>query len=229
MKTTSFILLTGLALVSAASAGTPATATPPPASVGLWEWFAGGSIGYITDINEAMYGLQVGVEYKAPGTRATQAIYLEVGFTHDGANYMYSPPPGVTGGRTENAAIDLDIIPLTLNYKFEAPITERLHYYLGLGLGIVFLDSSYDWSWSQAVTPPNNQGVGGDDRTEVRFYGDVFAGLSYTLSDSLRVFAGVRYIFMDDVNRHIDVTQVADYTAGINNDVLFELGMRYSF
>ena len=224
-------MLAGLALVTLAHAGTPTTTTAPAPSAGLWQWFVGGSAGYVTDIDAAMYNLQVGAEYKNPGAQGTHAIYLEVGFTQDDASYMYSPPPPpFTGGRTENASIDLNIIPITLNYKYEAPITGHLNYYVGLGLGIAILDSSYDWSWNQGgVAAPYNQGAGSDDQTQVRFYGDVFAGLSYTMSDSFRVFAGVRYIFMDNVDRQIDVTNAADYTAGINNDVLFELGVRCNF
>ena|ERR1035437_1798708 len=89
--------------------------------------------------------------------------------------------------------------------------------------------SSYDWSWTQSVAPPGGYGAGGEDRTDVRFYGDVFAGLAYDVSDSFKLFAGVRYIFMNDMNRKIDVTGVSDYSAGINNDVLIELGARYRF
>lgn len=223
-------MLAGLALVTLAQAGTPITTTAPAPSTGLWQWFAGGSVGYVTDIDAAMYNLQLGMEYKSPGAAGSHAIYLEVGFTQDDASYMYSPPAGIVGGRTEAASVDLNIIPITLNYKYEAPISGRLDYYVGLGLGIAILDSSYDWSWTQGGVPaPYNQGAGSDDQTQVRFYGDVFAGLSYTLSDSLRVFAGVRYIFMDNADRHIDVTGASDYSAGINNDVLFELGARCSF
>jgi hypothetical protein len=93
----------------------------------------------------------------------------------------------------------------------------------------LILHSSYDWSFSQSVAPPGGYGAGGEDRTDVRLYGDVFAGLAYDVSDSFKLFAGVRYIIMDDMNRKIDVTGVSDYSAGINHDVLIELGARYRF
>ncbi len=229
MKPTALTLMTGLALALAAQAGTPNTAPIPAPDPGLREWFIGGSVGYLTDLDEAMYHLQAGAEFKTPGTHSTQAFYLEVGFTQDDASYSYSPPPPTAGGRSEAAKIDLNIIPITANYKYEAALTGHLNCYLGLGLGIAILDSSYDWSWFQAVTPPNNHGEGGDNQTDVRFYGNVFAGLSYDFSDAFEIFGGVRYIFMDNMDHTIDVTHAPAYSAGINNDFLFELGARYHF
>ena len=125
MKTKAFTFLAGLALVTAARAGTPEVAAPPVPSAGLWEWFIGGSAGYLTDLNEGMYGLQVGMDYKSPEIRGTQSIYLEVAFTQDEENYAFDSR--LPGGISERASIDLNIIPITLNYKYEAPITERLN------------------------------------------------------------------------------------------------------
>ena len=233
MKSTATTLLTGLVLVTAAQAGTPITAAAPAPSAGLWQWFAGGSVGYLTDLDEPMYGLHAGAEYKDPGARGSHAIYLQVGFTEDDASYMYpphstggSPPP--IGGRTEKSSIDLNIIPITLNYKYEATLTERLNYYLGLGLGIAILDSSHTWRWSEPF-PPFNEDNDTEDQTDVRFYGEVFAGLSYEVCPAFEVFAGVRYIFMDNMDQHIDVTNASDYEAGIHNDLLIEAGVRFNF
>ena len=223
MKTKIFPLLAGFVLVATAQAGTPTTPAP---GVGLWKWFVGGSVGYLTDQDEVMYNLQAGAEYKAPGARGSHAIYLEVGFTQDDDNHVYDP--GLPGSSVVYSTLDLNMIPITLNYKYEATLSGRLNYYLGLGLGIAILDCSYDWHWTPPY-PPFNTTRGSDDQTDVRFYGDVFAGLTYDVSDSFEIFAGVRYIFMDNVDRHIDVTNVPDYEAGINNTVLFELGVRINF
>lgn len=231
MKTKTFACLAGLALATAAQAGTPATQMAPAPSTGLWHWFIGGSAGYLTDLDEAMYGLQLGMEYQTPGSTASHAIYLEVGYTQDDASYSDVPPAGITGGISRYASLDLDIIPITLNYKYEAAITERLNWYAGLGLGIAILDSSYDWSWKQVVAPPNpTSGSGSGDDSEVVFYGNVFTGLSYDMSDSFSIFAGVRYIFMDNQDWDIEEKGIsASYEAGIDGDVLVELGARYRF
>ena len=168
-------------------------------------------------------------KYKNPAHKGTHALYLEVGFTQEDTSYHYSPPPGMTGGRTENASLDLDIYPITLNYKYEAPLTSYINYYLGLGLGIAILDSSSDWSWSQALAPPYNQGSGSESNSDTRFYGHVFAGMSYDVSDSFEIFGGVRYIFMDDLDWKSEVHGASDYQMGVDDDFLFELGARYHF
>lgn len=202
--------------------------TPAPVQdTGLWKWFAGGSVGYLTDQDEAMYSLHAGMEYRIPDERGFHAIYLQVGFTQDDADYSYFP--NIPGAISQEASIDVDIIPITLNYKYEVALTERLNGYLGIGAGIAIVDGSYDWSWSQAVPPPNNEGDGSDDWSDVRFYGEVFAGLSYEISDSFELYTGLRYIFMDEEDREIDVTDASDYEAGIDQEFLVELGVRWHF
>jgi opacity protein-like surface antigen len=228
MKTKTFACLAGLVLATAAQAGTPTTDMAPAPESGLWKWFIGGSVGYLTDLEEAMYGLQLGMEYQTPGSQAGHALYLEVGYTQDDASGQETA--NLPGAISWQASADLDIIPITLNYKYQADLTDRLNAYAGLGAGVAILDSSVDWSWSQAVAPPNNTGGGSDDDSEAVFYGHVFAGLSYDVSDSFEIFAGVRYIFMDNKNLEVDFAgESIGYEAGIDGDVLIELGARYRF
>jgi opacity protein-like surface antigen len=231
MKTKTFACLAGISLATAAQAGTPAIETAPATSAGLWQWFVGASAGYLTDLDEGMYGLQAGMEYRPSGERASHAIYLEIGFTQDDASYSNVPAPGTTGGITADASIDLDIIPITLNYRYQSAITDRLNWHAGLGLGVAILDSSYDWSWSQVVAPPYpSSGKGDGDDSDVVFFGDVFAGLSYDVSESFCIIAGVRYIFMDNKDWEIEQKGVSyAYEGGIDGDVLVEIGARYRF
>lgn len=175
-----------------------------------------------------MSGLQVGMEYRNPGGQGTHAIYLEVGFTQDDANFRHIA--NLPGGRSEEADIDLDLIPITLNYRYDAPLAGRLNWFIGAGAGVAIVDSSYHWSWTQVVAPPGPfEGGGSDDQTNARLYGDVFAGLSFDVSDSFEVYTGVRYILMDEQDRDIDVTGVSDFSEGINGDVMIELGATYHF
>ena len=225
MKTTAFTLMTGLVLAASASAGTPAAVTAPPPTAGLWTWFAGGSVGYLTDLEQPMYSLNLGMEYKRPGTQGSHSIYLQVGYAEDDESYSYHP--GLPGARSADASIDMHIIPITLDYKYEGTLSGRLNYYVGLGLGIAIVDTSCDWRWSQAIYP-NGSGGGSDDKTDVRFYGEIFAGLSYNVTDAFQIYAGARYILMDNVDRNVHVTG-ASYDAGINNNFLLELGLRYHF
>ncbi len=228
MKTKTFACLAGLVLATAAQAGTPATEMAPAPESGLWQWFIGGSVGYLNDLDEAMYGLQLGMEYQTAGSPASHAIYLEVGYTQDDASG--SETADLPGAISWEASADLDIIPITLNYKYQAALADRLNGYAGLGAGVAVLDSSVDWRWSQAVAPPNNTGGGSDDDSEVVFYGHVFAGLSYDVSDSLEIFAGVRYLFMDNEDLEVEIaSESISYEAGIDGDVLVELGARWRF
>jgi opacity protein-like surface antigen len=228
MKTKMFACLAGLALATAAQAGTYNTEVAPAPETSLWQWFIGGSAGYLTDLDEAMYGLQVGLEYQAPGARDSHAIYLEVGYTNDEASYR--DVPGRPGAASRYASLDLDIVPITLNYKYQTTITGRLNGYAGLGAGIAIMDSSLDWSWNRALLPPNDTGSGSDDESDVVFYGHLFAGLSCNVTDSFEIFTGVRYIFMDNEDLKADIAgQTLSYDAGIDGDVLVELGMRYRF
>lgn len=228
MKTRTFACLAGLALATAAQAGTPATEMTPAPESGLWQWFIGGSAGYLTDLDEAMYGLQVGMEYQTPGAQASHAIYLEVGYTQDDASD--GERPNLPGAVSWDASVDLDIIPITLNYKYQASLTDRLDGYVGLGVGVAILDSSFDWSWSQALPPPDNNGSGSDDDSDIAFYGQLFAGLSYDVSDSFEIYTGVRYIVMDNQDLEARIAGNSTcYEAGIDGDVLVELGMRYRF
>ena len=228
MKTMSITLLAGLALVATSQAGSPITEAAAVSAGPLWEWFVGGSAGYLVDLDEPMYTLHLGMERNRPGGTEAHSVFLEVGLTTDDTSYQ-SGPGTLPGARTEFADIDLNIIPVTLNYMFKMPITDRLNYYIGIGAGIAVLDSDYNWSWFQPVTPPFGQGQGGDNQTDVRFYGHVFTGLSYDFNESFGIHTGVRYIFMDEVRRDIDVTGVPDQKMGINGDVLFEIGASFHF
>ena len=226
MKTTAFTLLAGLALATTAGAGTPAPVAPPP-SGGLWTWFAGGSVGYLTDLDQPMYSLNLGMEYKRPGTTATHAIYLQVGYTQDDDSYGYHS--NIPGARSEWGSIDMHVVPITLDYKYEATLSGHLNYYVGAGLGIAVVETSCDWSWSQSLPPPyGGTHSDSDDRTDVRFYAEIFAGLSYNVTDAFQIFAGARYILMNNVDRNLHVAG-ASYDAGLNNDFLLELGLRYHF
>jgi len=216
--------MAGLVLASSASAGTPATVTAPHSGTGLWTWFAGGSGGYLTDLEQPMYSLNLGMEYKRPGACGSHSIYVQVGYAEDDDSYGYYPD--LPGAKSQESSIDMHIIPITLDYKYEGTLSGHLNYYAGLGMGIAVVHTSCDWSWSQAIL--NGYGKASDDQTDVRFYGEIFAGLSYDVTDACQIYAGARYILMDNVDRYAHVRD-ASYDAGLNHNVLLELGLRYHF
>ena len=217
MKIKTLIAVSGLALAATAQAGEEASAKQviaPIAALCDWSWFAGGSVGVIDgdDWDEDIYTLHIGKERKCAGDKCSQAIYLEVGFTE--SDFTESE-----GGFLEEPLIttstDIEIIPITLNYKYECELSDKLNWYAGAGAGIALVDVDIETSVSG-----DNGGPTSESDDDTAFYGHIFAGLVYNVSDTIEVFGGARYIFMDDVLGGESL---------LDEEVHYELGARYNF
>ncbi|GAA5497606.1 hypothetical protein Rhal01_03802 [Rubritalea halochordaticola] len=214
MKKTILALPLALGLTAAAQAGEVMTAKeviPPPDPCRL-QWFLGASGGYLTDAEEEMYHLQFGAEKWCP--THSHALYLEVGYTEFDNDYdvedrqQVFPAPGLYD-------LDVEIIPVTLNYKYERSFSNNLGWYIGAGAGIAFVDMDLE-------------GLSVDDSYDDEvFYAQVFTGLTYNFSESFEIFGGVRYIFMDDPD--LTGNSDVDDNASIDEDLLVELGLRWNF
>ena len=82
------------------------------------------------------------------------------------------------------ANIDIDVVPVTFNYKYQYDFTERFGFYAGLGAGASNVDV--------------NVGVVSDD--DWVFTAQAFAGLVYNVSSNFEIYAGARYVWLDDVS-----------------------------
>lgn len=200
MKKFALTLLTGFTLAAAAQAGedysakAPIAPAPAPA---LWTWFAGGSVGYLTDMDSEMYTLHVGTEYHVDDV-SSHAIFLEVG---------YGNPSKSFNDNNTKYNVDIDMIPITLNYKYERQLTGNLNWYVGAGAGVMLLDGG---------SKSDNT-----DFSETEFLGQIFGGLVYNVSDDFEVFGGARYMYVSDDNfANRDV---------YGDDWMFELGARWNF
>lgn len=220
MNKAALTILTGLAIAATAQAGEDYSAKAAPVVAPapcLWTWFAGGSGGYIDDIDNEMWTIHVGKEYKCPDSKCSHAIFLEVGWTSwDGSDIYRRDYPYKT---TENGRYDIDldfsVVPITINYKYECQLVNRLNWYIGGGLGVAissididFPGSSNDW-----------------DDSETNFFAQAATGLVWNISDSFEIFGGVRYLYMDgndDVDGH-DIPGILD------DDFFYELGLRFNF
>lgn len=211
MTKTALTLLTGLALATSAQAGedysSKAPAPAPMPAPCLWTWFAGGSVGYLADAQDAMYTLHVGSEYKCPGSDSSHAVFLEIGYATDNFSdtvekdlYATKSSSRITG--------DWSMVPVTLNYKYESVLSGNLNWYVGAGAGVAFGDISID---------SNVHNIGDED--ERFFFGQIFGGLVYNFSETLEAFGGVRYIYLNDGS---------DWNA-YGEDTMFDLGLRYNF
>ncbi|MGE9266676.1 MAG: outer membrane protein [Verrucomicrobiales bacterium] len=218
MTKTATHLLTAAALITGLHAGesysaksSKAVLPPPPAPLCQWGWFAGASGGQLLDAEEQMYTLHFGAERFCEGDPATHAIFLEVGYADIDTSTGYTPG-------TANYPYDVDgeIIPITINYKYERNLSGALNWYAGAGAGLALVDADF-----AILGDP----IGSFDDTV--FYGHIFAGLSYNFSAAFEVYGGARYIFMDDP----DLTGISavDEAMSLDGDVLLELGARYNF
>ncbi len=201
MKTT---LILSLILAVPAIAGTSQAITesspPPMTQDNTWDWFVGGSAGYLIDYEEDMYTLQFGANSPWVLSGWSVALFAEAGWTenHDSSN----------GHTFLGGNADVDLVPITFNAKFEHLITGGLSAYLGGGLGTTYVDVDFNTFSGTRHT---------DDWV---FTGQVFAGLAYHVNDNVELFGGARWIYFDDP----DFGGVS-----LDDDVLFEGGARFHF
>ena len=229
MKLTTLATITGLALAATAQAGEEASAKQviaPIAALCDWSWFAGGSVGVIDgdDWDEDIYTLHIGKERKCAGDKYSQAIYLEVGYTESDFDES-SVPPAVSEGQSFviSSNTNIEIIPITLNYKYECELSDKLNWYAGAGAGIALVDVDIKSSSQEFAGPlpaPVDPTTTSESDDDTAFYGHIFAGLVYNISDTFEVFGGARLILMDDV---------LGGDSPLDEEVHYELGARYNF
>ncbi|BDS07861.1 hypothetical protein NT6N_29010 [Oceaniferula spumae] len=240
MKNTALTLLTGLGLATAAQAGSDYSSKgkeviPPPAASCLWSWFAGGSAGVVDgdEWDEGIYTLHFGVERKCSDSSCSHAFYLEVGYTENdiSKNALSGNDPNFNNDHTgpvtnipgfESYDLEMSIIPITLNYKFECAVTGNLNWYVGAGAGVAIVDA--DLTHVESGDPEVNH-----DDSDVVFYGHIFAGLVYNFSESFELFGGVRYIIMDDANLGDGLDSHGVDNINIDGEIQYELGARFNF
>jgi len=103
---------------------------------------------------------------------------------------------------------DIEIIPITLNYKYEDVLINNINYYIGVGAGLAIVD--IDLSAGNSSTSEN----------DTVFYGNIFAGLIYNVSETCEIYGGARLIIMNDF-KGLD--------SPLDDEIHCELGARYNF
>lgn len=242
MKTTHLsTMLKGLLAVSSCAASTALAGTysepagPPPvysdksAGTGSWNWFAGGSIGYLLDYETEMFHAHIGREYQSP-SGFSHGFFLEAGYAEGLESQWARTVVGEFNGsptalETGLASFDgeVEFIPVTFNYKLEGCITNSLKWYAGLGAGASFVDADYSLAITGAF-PTIGRRFSDDD---VVFTGQVFAGIVWEATDNFELYTGLRYIYVDDPEFNDTFTGSA-----LNvelDDYLVEGGFRFNF
>lgn len=196
----------GLAITAQAGEEASGKHVIAPAPSCLWSWFAGGSVGKIDgdDWDEDIYTLHIGKERKCAGESHSHAVYLEIGLTDDDLEYeMFE-----SVSQSFTLSYDIEIIPITLNYKYEDVLINNINYYIGAGAGLAIVD--IDLSVGNSSTSEN----------DTVFYGNIFAGLIYNASETCEIYGGARLIIMNDF-KGLD--------SPLDDEIHYELGARYNF
>jgi len=230
MNTMRSAVLIGSVLSTLVSISHAGESYPPPTQstvsepASLWNWFAGASGGVQGDDAEEFWSGHVGVE--TIRGQHSHAIFLDVAFTdltqhntNDGPPFVISdpggPPVGVLTG--DKLVADIDVVPVTLNYKYEYAFTECFGWYIGAGAGVAFVDSEVNLHSSGGTEVA-------DDSDEV-FYAQIFTGVTWNVSENFEVFGGARYFFLDDVDFGESQIEDGDST----DDWIVEAGIRFNF
>ena len=203
------LLLITVALALPAMAGTAtyqSTSSPAPQpSSSLWSWFIGGSAGYLVDSEEGFYTGHLGLDTPWDVGGCNIALYAEVGYAQIDDSFYAGLVP---------VDADTDVIPITLNVKFERPLVGNLSGYVGGGLGAAI--------FSTDVTSPILPGKLSSDETV--FTASVFAGLVYNVTSAFELYGGARWMYVDDS----DVRGFGTDGSSSSDDWLFEIGLRFN-
>lgn len=195
-------LIHQLMLVTAASvipghAGEPAPMPAPAPVYSNAHWFAGGGVDYLFDAEEAYINGHFGYDW---GNR--HSVFAEIGWVGQDAD-VFAP---IVGGPFFPLSVDVDVIPITANYKYEVPLSNAWSFYLGGGIGAAYIDVS----------------AAGLDNSDWSFAGQAFLGVVYNVSESFEFYTGARYLFLDDTSlAGVNVGDLDDFGAGI--------GIRFNF
>jgi opacity protein-like surface antigen len=192
------------ALISPLFAGdtAPASSAAVSPSYESYSWFLGGGGDYMFDSEEVLWNAHLGYNLDE-----ASSIFLEVGWMGEDEDVTVEYLDGSVLV-TEDIEIDIDIIPVSLNYKYEWAIGNNLSWYLGVGLGAANIDVEIE-------------GFGSDD--EWTFMAQAFTGLVYQFTPAFEGYLGVRYMWFDepDFGDDGDLDSFDDYGVGA--------GLRFNF
>lgn len=182
-----------LALITPLCAGdhTPAPSTAPTTtSYDSTCWFLGGGADYMFDSEEVFWNGHIGYNLSE-----ASALFIEAGWIGEDEDFG-------------NTNISIDVVPVTLNYKYEWALGDQLSWYLGAGLGAANIDVDVE-------------DFGSED--EWSFMAQAFTGLVYEFTPAFEAYLGVRYMWFDepDFGGSGDLDDFDDWGVG--------LGLRFNF
>jgi len=136
------------------------------------------------------------------------AGYLEVGWLDGSMDFSGSGLlSDLVTPWSASERVNVDVVPVTLNFKVEHAIYGPVDGYVTAGAG---------YAWSKI------SGFGSDTR-DGGFYGQASAGLLYNVCERFQLFGGARWSYLSHVN-------LGDTGIELNNNKIgWEVGARYVF
>lgn len=246
MKTIPLCLL-GLSLpvLAGTSEYVAPAATPEPC---VFTWFAGGSVGYLTEFEEPMYHLHLGTDtcWNLGGWGV--ALFAEIGYTEKEDSWSgrreydngYDERVEIPNGKVENFggsfSGDLDELESLLSYAAQIspystgydldimPITFNVKLERPLADNLnVYFGGGLGMALVDLSVDVGPMSFSDDDWV---FVGQLFAGLNYNFNPNFEVYGGVRWIYYDDADFSDSGSNV---TLELEDDFLFEIGARFNF
>lgn len=171
----------------------------------LFNWFAGGSAGYLLDNETGMFTGHLGVDLPWKVAGFGTALFGEIGWAQGNGSY------GTPNQRIPTISSDIHLLPLTINVKLERPLFGPVNFYLGGGAGAAIVDLE----------------MGNNSSDDTVFFAQAFTGLVTNIGDHFEVFAGARWIHLDQPNFGNGM-DLGDFGFS-NDDVFLEAGGRLNF
>jgi hypothetical protein len=168
----------------------------------------------VSDVNLDMYSLHFGRSLASVGG-FDLAAYLEVAWiTGDMdvegiATNLTGGPNGPNFGNqilVFSGDLDVDIVPVTLNFKAERNIYGPIGAYCSGGIG---------YAWTHVSGLGMSESDGG-------FYAQAAAGLVWNVTSSFDIYGGGRWIYLDSLD-------FGDTGIELDNQLGWEVGLRYKF
>ncbi len=241
MKTIPLFLL-GLSLPLLAGTSAKNAVAPAAADPCAFTWFAGGSVGYLTELEEPMYNLHLGTDTCWSLGGWNVALFAEIGYAEKSEDW--------NGNRTVPARvadyIDEDYMDEDID-ELDGSLDD-LESALSYIAGSTPWDTSYDLDvmpitlnvkLERPLTGNLNAYFGGglgmarvgldvdygfDDFSDDDwvFTAQIFAGVNYNFNPNFEVYGGARWIYFDDAD-------MSEVTLELDDDFLFEIGARFNF
>jgi hypothetical protein len=165
----------------------------------------------ISDVDLNMYSLHFGRSLACPQGFDLSA-YLEVGWLTGDMDVEGIATNLTTGPGFGNELVlfhenlDLDIVPVTINFKAEHSLFGPVGGYLSGGIG---------YAWTNVSGSDFDENDGG-------FYAQLAAGLVWNVTESVDLYGGGRWVYLDSLD-------FGDTGLQLDNQLGWEIGARYKF